>query len=157
MNPGAAAVLVCFLAAGLGVCWLVREGFRQGDLPEDIHTAVEFRSEPDGRVAVDAWLDNPGKGPVVVQVVSGWIGRLHPRTGLGPTTHRRAPRSLDGIVFPVAGHDIGTLSWHLAPEGRCLVVDVYVWQQTSRIRRHRSVFRPVPIGCRSGRSRCPAR
>jgi hypothetical protein len=138
------AVTGGFTAVAAGAWWLCCEGIRQGDDPDDLVTAVTLAARPGGELTVSVCVTNPAAIPVVASASSRWVGVLAPLSGSGRSTRRRYSKCLSDRLVAIDGHDTATVSWTVTSptKRRRLLVDVYAWQQSDRLRRHRSVLLP---------------
>ena len=147
-----ATMLSLFIALSVGAvvfaaaCWCAREGFRNGDRPDDapVRAALRSSGQPgeDRPVAIVA-VRNPGGTPVLAAVavrralLPGWltgaVGSAVPRR-----TARRAYRP-DGFptVAVVPGGQCAELSAPVPAAMRRYLVMVLVGQAGGRLRVHR--------------------
>jgi hypothetical protein len=136
-------------AAFAAVCWLAREGFRNGDRPDDapVWAALRSSGQPGEQrpVAVVA-LGNPGETPVLAAVavrralLPGWLAGIVGANGIAipRRTARRAYRP-DGFptVAVVPGGHYAELSAPVPAALRRYLIMVLVGQAGGRLRVHR--------------------
>jgi hypothetical protein len=134
------ALTTFFSVVGVAIWRGWHEGLHQGAEPGDALVNISICGAED-RHLVEARVVNPASEAVVAVAASRWVGRLRPVAGVGGTTRRDPPSGDGGLVLPIARFAAETVSWTTSSpssHGR-LVVDVHVWQQRGRIRRHRRV------------------
>ncbi len=131
-----------FTAIAAASWWLCLEGIRQGDDPADVVTGVTVAARPDGALTVNVLVTNPAPTPVVASASTRSVSLLAPIAGSGRSTRRSYSDALGGRLIAVGGRDTAAVSWAVTAPGKRqrLVVDVHVWQQCDRLRRHRCVL-----------------
>jgi hypothetical protein len=133
-------------AALAAVCWYVREGFRNGDRPDDAPVRAWLRSSgqpgEERPVAIVA-VRNPGGVPVLAAVavrrgvLPGWLaGAVN-----SAVPRRTARRAYRAVGFPtvavVAGGQCAELAAPVPVVARRYLVTVLVGQAGGRLRVHR--------------------
>jgi len=150
-----ATMFSLFIALGIGavafagVCWHAREGFRNGDRPDDAPVRAVLRSsgQPgEARPVAVVALGNPGRPPVLAAVavrpalLPGWLAGLVGAAGsaVPRRTARRAYRP-DGFptVAVVPGGQYAELSAPVPVAMPRYLVMVLVGQAGGRLRVHR--------------------
>ena len=143
------SALLLLLAVGAGFTaiaaaswWLCGEGIRQGDDPADVVTDVTVAARADGALTINVLVTNPAPTPVVASAGTRSVSLLAPIAGSGRSTRRSYSDAFGERLVAVGGRDQATLSWAITAPGKRqrLVVDVHVWQQGDRLRRHRCVL-----------------
>jgi hypothetical protein len=123
--------------------WLWREGFRQGDQPGDVSSAVELVGAGE-TLRARASITNPQLTAVVAAVKVAALGPRHRALEQGRSTRRRSPDLAQARLLAIDAHGAGELDWPVdVPTGPCLVrIDIYIWQAGGRVRLHRYVCSP---------------